>query len=163
MPAGESFQVKTLEDFSIRTLYNKLEDQSLHMATQLSNHRSDALAFYKGASQQLQELKVSLNSQIKSASSPMLQSPKYTHSRESDQHRFFQNFLQSLSPTDRQDFNGSENPEMAAKDSKRASTWQTKGSWGRHTAVSPSDHWQHAKGKRQNLDGAVKATGKFSV
>ncbi|KAF6119825.1 hypothetical protein HJG60_010211 [Phyllostomus discolor] len=54
---GRLLPTGTLGDFSIRTLYDKLEDQSLHVVAQLSKHRSDALAFYSGASQQLWGLK----------------------------------------------------------------------------------------------------------
>lgn len=51
-----------MENFNVRTLFDKLEDQSLHMASQLARHQSDLRGFYDRICQQTEGLKQMLQS-----------------------------------------------------------------------------------------------------
>ena len=50
-----------LENFNVRTLYDKLEDQTLHISSQLARHQSDLRGFYDRISQQTEGLKEMLD------------------------------------------------------------------------------------------------------
>jgi len=53
MKAGE----KDLEDFNVRVLYDKLEDQNLHLAAQLARQQEDLRSFYNKIQEQNEGLR----------------------------------------------------------------------------------------------------------
>ena len=52
---------ETLEDFNVRVLFDKLEDQNLHLASQLARHEANLRGFYDRIANQNDELKKMLS------------------------------------------------------------------------------------------------------
>ncbi|XP_069804021.1 uncharacterized protein [Dendropsophus ebraccatus] len=55
--SDERRSISVLEDFNVRTLFDKLEDQNLHVTSQLARHRNETLSFYKAFIHRIQVLK----------------------------------------------------------------------------------------------------------
>ncbi len=68
-----------LENFNIRTLYDKLEDQNLHVSAQLSRQQVDLRAFYDQVVQQVEGLKGLVSES--SVLSTVQASREFTHSQ----------------------------------------------------------------------------------
>eukprot|EP00762_Andalucia_godoyi_P006881 ANDGO_08333.mRNA.1 variant len=67
---GDSREVQLLEDFNVKTFYDKLEDSTIHMMSQIANSNLQGLQMYRGILDETEKIKNLLANQLHAKDDP---------------------------------------------------------------------------------------------